>query len=247
MKLRANSILEVQTAESGMIIICSEPDCDDYSEEVGKYFTITEIEGYGGYYWGFSHINSMINCLYHLENPPMSHGFDRSFISWWLNSNPNFLGESIKPLLRHKIEIYYATGEIKNAFMNNKHGYSNAIFQWHRLLELNCDAKLLKLIPDEKDTRHKDENNIFIQFEAFSSLPSLSIRLNFDLNKNFQDLLNYVYKYIYKEVPAFSYHDKWILYNSSTGNILKKNDNTDTRTLLALGINTGDKIICYKT
>jgi hypothetical protein len=34
MKLRENSILEVQTAESGMIIICSEPDCDDYSDEV---------------------------------------------------------------------------------------------------------------------------------------------------------------------------------------------------------------------
>ena len=246
MRLRENSILEVQTAESGMIIISSEPDYDDYSDDVGEYFKITEIEGYGGYYWSFSHSHTVINCLNHLENPPMNHGFDRSFLSWWLNFNPIFVDESIKTLLKRRIEIYHSTGEIKKAFINNKHGYSDAIFEWHRLLELNYDEKLLKLIPKEKDIRQEKENTILIQFEAFHSLPYLNIKLNFDLNKNFQYFLNYIYDCIDKEVPAYSYNDKWLLYNSTSGNILKKEVNIDTRILKELGINPGDKIICYK-
>lgn len=246
MRLRENSILEVQTAESGMIIISSEPDYDDYSDDVGEYFTITEIEGYGGYYWSFSHIHSVSDCLNHLENPPMNHGFDRSFISWWLNFNPNFVDESIKPLLKRKIEIYHSTSELKNAFINNKHGYSDAIFDWHKLLELDYDSKLLNLIPKEKNIRHEKENTILIQFEGFHFLQYINIKINFDLNKDFQYFLNYMYQYIDKEVPAYSYNDKWILYNSTNGKILKKEGNVDTRILKEISIKKNDKIICYK-
>jgi hypothetical protein len=41
MKSRENSKLEIQTAQSGRIIIYSTPDYDDYGDYTGEFYTIT--------------------------------------------------------------------------------------------------------------------------------------------------------------------------------------------------------------
>jgi hypothetical protein len=134
MKLKENSIFELQTAESGMIIISKEPEFSDDSDEEVFYFTIKEIEGYGGYYWSFSHLLSQIDCINILENSASYHSQDRSSLSWWLNYPPIFIDDYIKPLFKKKLEAYYATGEIKNAFKKSKYAFErnpNNLIKWH--------------------------------------------------------------------------------------------------------------------
>ena len=249
MKLRENSIFELQTAESGMIIISKEPDYNDYSDEEGEYYTIGEIEGHGGYYWSFSHLHSQIDCIYFLENSANYHFQDRSNLSWWLNYPPYFIDDSIKPIFKHKLEAYYATGEIKNAFEKSKHVFErnqSNLIRWHELLQVNYKNDLLKLISEKESYVFHNINTLTIQFDGFITLPYHSISVKLDLFTNFQSLLNYIFSLINKEVAPYTYVEKWILYNSRSSYILTKENNSDNRTLEELGIELNDKLVCYK-
>lgn len=247
MKLRENSMLELQTAGSGMIIISKEPDYDDYSDEEGFYYSIKETEGYGGYYWSFSHLNSPIDCIDYLENSDNYHSQDRSNLSWWLNYPPIFVDDPIKHILKSKLEAYYFTGEIKNAFINSKYAFErnpNNLIEWHELLQVNFKNEFLNLIPTDNSVPVK--NTLTIQFEGFQTIPFYKISIKLDLLNNFQTLLNYIFSFIKGEISPLTYSEKWILYNNSSNVILTKEDNSSNLTLSELGIQLNDKLVCYK-
>ena len=249
MKLRENSMLEVQTAESGMIIISSTPNYDNYGDDMEKYFTITEIEGHGGHYWSYSHIYSVLDCLNHLENPPMNHGFKRSFISWWLNCRPSFVDDSVKTILKQRLVDYHLTGEIRNTFRNSKYGFefnSDCLMEWHTLLDIEYDKKLLELIPPEENHWYNESAEITVFFDGFLYLPYSRISLKKDLFPTFQNFLDYLYGLTSNEVNQFSYGKEWILFNTNSGNILQKTNLNVSRPLNELSIKNADKIICYK-
>lgn len=249
MRLRDNSIFELQTAESGAIIIYKESYYDDYGDELGERYTISEIEGYGGYYWGFSFLKNEKECLNYLENIPYNYEFKRSYISWWLNSRPLFIEDSFKLLLKERLEFYYLTSEIQNTFYNSKNELVafeiDCILEWHEILNVKTEQKLSKFLP-QKNVQIQNKRPLNIKFESFNSLPFYSIQVNYDLFKYFQDLLNYIYEFIKKEVPIYSYNIKWVIYNSSKGNIIKKETDSNILTFKNIDINPGDNIICYK-
>ena len=118
--------------------------------------------------------------------------------------------------------------------------------KWHELLQLKFETVLLELIPQKQSVCLNDLNIITLFFESFQTLPYRSISLNFEKSMKFQISLDYVYGCLNKEVPAFSYADKWVLYNITTQSILKKENNSDCHTLEDLGIRANNKIICYK-
>jgi len=249
MRLRENSILEIQTAESAMIIISSTPNYDDYGDDMGEYFTITEIEGFGGDYWSYSHIHSVLNCLNHLENPPMNYGFNRNFISWWVCWRPSFVDNSIKSILRQRLLDYHLTGEIRNTFRNAKYGLEfncDCLLEWHTLLDIEFDKKLLDLIPPEENHWYNESAEITIFFDGFLYLPYSRISLKKDLFPTFQNFLDYLYGLIRNEVNQFTYGKEWILFNTNSGQILQKNNLNGARPLSELMIKNADKIICYK-
>ena len=249
MKSRENSILEIQTAESGMIIISSTLNYDDNGDVMGEYFTITEIEGYGGHYWSYSHIHSVLGCLNHLENPPMSHGLNRNFISWWLNCRPSFVDNSIKSILNQRIVDYHLTGEIRNTFRNARYGLefnNDCLLEWHNLLNIEYDKKLLDLIPPKENHWYNEIAEITILFDGFLYLPYSKISLRKDLFPTFQNFLDYLYGLISNEVNQFSYGKEWILFNTNSGEILQKDNLNGSSPLSELSIKNDDKIICYK-
>jgi hypothetical protein len=248
-KYKLTPVLEIQTAESGMVRISREPAYHEYADDIRECLTIAEIEGLGGHYWSFSHIYSMSSCLNLLEIPPINYHKSRSFISWWLNFKIHFIDESIKPLLKRKLELYHLTGEIKNSFRNVNCGLefnADCLLEWHNILQVDINKELIDLITSNDFVYVNEISSVTIYFIGFRSLPYSSILLKIDKSISLQGLLDYIYAFINKEVPAFSYSDKWILYNSTREIIFNKEKSSDCRTLDDLGIKPNDKIICYK-
>jgi hypothetical protein len=244
MRLNENSILEIQTAESAAIIVYKNIGFEGLGDDMGENFTITEIEGLGTDYWSYSY-NNVLNCLNHLENPPMKLG--RNFISWWLYREPFFVDNSIKSILRQRLLDYHWTGEIRKNFRNPNYYFNRDNFlEWHILLEIEFDKKLLDLIYAEGTHCYKESAEITIFFDGFLQLPYSRISLKIDLFPNYQNFLNYLFGLIRNEVNQFSYGKEWILFNTISGQVLKKNNLNESSPLSDLMINNSDNIICYK-
>lgn len=245
MRQSENSLFELGTAESSLIIISKQPSFDDCGEEMEPYYKIEEAD-YSGQIWGFGFLKTIENCLAILENPPRNSGFNRNYVSWWLNFTPDYVHKSVKPLLKQRLKNYYLTGEIETTYRNQIYG-KDGLGYWHDKLDIIYNKNSFRAIELNKDfMTYVRDNTIRIQFESFDTLLYKSFRLHYDKFPNFQLLLTYLYGCIDKEVPPYSYHDKWILYNSTQGTILKKADDFDMRNLTDAGINAGDRIVCYK-
>lgn len=248
MKNRDNEILKIQTSDSTEIIITKDffPFDDPDMEEIN--YSIRE--GDNPLYWSNLWLNQLSDAINLLEFPNANISCKRDYLSWWLNCKPIFVDESIKDYLKHRLELYHLTGEIRNAFQNANFGLefnANCLLEWHKILNVKYGRKLLKLIPNKSDKHWVKKMNIVnIQFEGFEFLPYNSISLKVDAFDNFQKFLNYIFIFIKNEVSKFSYQKEWILYNTKDGLILEKENILDTRTLNKVGINNYDKIICYK-
>jgi hypothetical protein len=247
MKNRDNELLIIQTSNSSGLIITK--DYFPYDDSDIEEICYSIREGDNPLYWSDCWHNDLQSILNIIEFPHKNISGKRDYISWWLNCRPTFVHESIKPLLKQKIEFYHSIGEIKNTFRNAKSGLefnSNCLIEWHKLLQVEYGQKLIELIPKEENVWFKDVNTITLFFDSFQSLSYQSLSIKFDKSIKFQILLDYIYTYISNEVSAFSYEDKWILYNSTSGIILNKENNIDNRTMEELKIKAKDKIICYK-
>lgn len=246
MKYRDNEIIVIQTSDSSNIIITKDSFPYDDADIESIFYSIRE--GDNPVYWSdcwHTDIQTVINLI---EFPPKNVSCKRDFISWWLNCRPLFVDEKIKPLLKHRLELYHLTGEIKSTFQNANLGLefnSDCLLEWHKLLEVDYKEELNNLKSPDENSWYKEINMISIQFEGFQTLPYRAILLKFDFSLNLQLFLDHLYECIKKEIPAFSYGEKWILFNSTGGFVLPKGNNSN-RTLTELGIKENDKIVCYK-
>ena len=141
------------------------------------------------------------------------------------------------------------TGEIRNAFINTKYSLefnSDCLLEWHAILDVEYDKKLLELIPKEDNMRYTERNTITIYFDGFLHLPYSRISLKTNLFPTFQNFLDYIYGLIKNEVNLLSYGKEWILFNTVNGIILDKDNLKGSRSLNEMKINNAEKIICYK-
>jgi len=239
-------LLEIQTDVSGMIQITEGIQEDEFAN-FDNYYSVKEFDGYGGVYWSFGLFSRLDECLNSIEHSPDHHAINaRSYVSWWLNFKPYYIDEELKPKLRKKIELYYKTGEIVKALKNSIEGYPEAIFEWHEKLEFPLGQNDFILNQKDEFNTNLKLRTINIYFDSFPLLLYTNIELRIDSFDNFQKLLDYIYKIIEREVPPHSYDKKWILYNSTRGEILRKNSSIDNRSLHDAGINSKEIIICYR-
>lgn len=239
-----NAILIIQTSESSSILVTKDfiPYDDPGHVEIG--YSIRERE-----YWSDSWHTDLLTIIDLIEFPHKSPSCKRDYISWWLNCKPKYVDDSVKPILKKRLEAYHLTGEIRNACRNTKSGLefnADCLYEWHKILNVELDNDLLGLIKKEENTWPQETKYITIFFEGFIHLPYLKISLKTEAFLSFQILLNYLFGLIRNEVKQYSYGEDWILYNSINGMILQKDMFNDTRSLNAIGINQGDKLICYK-
>jgi hypothetical protein len=245
MRLRDNSILEINTAESGAILISKESSFDDYGDKMGEYYTISEIEGYGGFYWGFSYIDSIEECFQYLENPPRNFNYNRDYLSWWLLRKPLYIDESMNKILIERLLLYNTLGEIEKAIINRQGNYnSDNLFFWLNFASI--DTSVFKI---KKSLAFKipiELNKIDVRLEGFDN--NLIIRLIVRANREtlFQSLLDIIYKIISNEVNAFSYGREWILFNQTTGDAINKKSESDLRNLISVFIRNNTRLICKK-
>lgn len=248
MRLRKNSILEINTAETGAILISKDKCIDEYDgEEAGYIYTISEIESYGVPYWTISHLHSFESCLDYLENTPLNPcGYNRDYLSWWLLRTPMYIDESIKHILIKRILLYKTLGEIENVIFNRKENLDDPNFEnllyWLNLASLNTNG-----LKNSKTSNIKYSGNLLkieVRLEGFGSNLISSLILKANSKTTFQSILNSIYKIISNEVTAFSYEKEWILINQSTGNALKKNSAFEL--WMVRNLSNTIRIICKK-
>ena len=253
MRLRENSIFEIQTAESGAIILTKENSLSQEDNKVAVY-TITEIEGYGGTYWTFSS-TSLDDCINFLEKGKdciQKQWMDRSFASWWLFARVLYIDKNTEKILIERIRLYKKNGLLEIAYSKRFQvdftDYSKHFADWlikagYAGFDMTIDIlnskpkQFLIFIIDLK---------IEIYFELFNE-PISSCFISFKINKNetFQQLLDCIYPWISKEVKPHSYGEDWVLINLTSLSYLEKRYN-ETRSLASLGLNETQKFICKK-
>lgn len=242
-----NELLIIQTSDSSSIFITK--GLFPYDDPDMEQLRYSIREGYNPLYWlddWHTDLKKVINLM---EFPKRNISCKRDYISWWLNCRPSFVDDSIKLILKKRLESYHLTGEIQNTFRNVKYGLEfngDCLFEWHTILNVEYDKKLLGLIPKEDNNWYKEINTVTIYFEGFIYLPYLCISLKRDSFPTFQYLLDYLYGFIRNEVKQFSYGEEWILYNTMIGQILQKDNVNVLQPLTELKINHDDKIICYR-
>ena len=247
MNTNDNKLLILHTSDSSSIFITQELFPYDTPDLIQLSYSISE--GYNPLYWSDNWHSDLMKTISIMEFPNRNVSGVRDYISWWLNCRPSFVGQLIKPILKTRLEAYYLTGEIRNAFINANNGLEinrNCLLEWHSILNVQYDSNLLKLIPDENNRRFDDIPTIIIKFDGFESLPFSMVSLKLELFPDFQRLLDYLYNSLKNEVEQMSYGDDWVLYDGNTGLVLQKTAINDTRPLSALGIDFFDRILCYK-
>jgi hypothetical protein len=241
MKTKDNELLIIQTSDSSSIFVTKELFPYDDSEIEEICYSI--CEGHNPIYWLDNYYTDLHEVINLLEFPKQNISCKRDYISWWLNCKPSFVDESVKLILKKRLEVYHLTGEIKNTFRNTKYGLefnSDCLLEWHKLLNVEYNNKLLELIPKDKNSIYNEIITFNIYFEGFKYLPYSRITLKKDAFSTFQNFLDYIYVMIRNEVSQFSYGEQWILFNTLSGLILQKNNSN------GMLINHNDKIICYK-
>jgi hypothetical protein len=247
MKTKENELLRIQTSDSSSIFITK--DLFPYDDPDIEQLCYSISEGYNPVYWlddWHTDLQKVINVM---EFPKRNVSGKRDYISWWLNCRPSFVDVSVKSILKKRLEAYHLTGEIRNTFRNAKYGLefnSDCLLEWHTILNVEYDKRLLELTPKEDNNWYNEINTVTIYFEGFISLPYSRISLKTDAFPTFQNFLDYLYGLIRIEVNQFSYGEEWILFNTISGVILQKDNINVLRPLNELKINHDDKIICYK-
>lgn len=242
-----NILLIIQTSDSSSVFITEELFSHD-DDRIHLTYSISE--GNNPLYWTDSWNNDLLKTISLMEFPHRIVAGRRDYISWWLNCRPHIVSEIIKPMLKSRLEAYYVTGEIKNAFVNAKFGLefnSDCLMEWHSILEVQCDQNLLKLIPDASEGWVDVKSMISIGFVGFDSLPFSKISFEMSRFRNFQGLLDTVFNMLKQEVNRMSYGDEWVLYDSHTGVVLTKSELNDVRPLGEIGVPFLDRLICYKS
>jgi hypothetical protein len=247
MNHRENEILIIQTSDSSSLFITK--DYFPYDDTEIETLCYSIREGDNPLYWlddWHTDLQAVINLV---EFPHRNVAGKRDYISWWLNCRPSFVDETIKSFLKQRLELYHLTGEIQNAFQNARYGLefnSDCLLEWHKILNVVYDKKLLELIPKEDNSWYQKTDAVTIHFEGFKFLPYISISLKIDAFDSFQKLLDYLYGFIMNDVNQLSYNKEWILFNTRNGLILQKDKILDRRPLNEIEIKDGDKIICFK-
>jgi hypothetical protein len=247
MQTRDNELLIIQTSDCSSIYVTNELFPYDDPEIERLCYSIAE--GYNPLYWldnWYTDLDEIINLV---EFPKRNVSCKRDYISWWLNCRPLFVHDSVKSILKKRLEVYHLTGEINNAFRNVKYGLefnSNCLLEWHKILNVECDKRLLEIIAKDENNSYDEINTVTLYFEGFMYLPFSAISLKTDAFPTLQNFLDYIYSLIRKEVNQFSYGEEWILFNVMSGLILQKNNFSLIQPLSELKFNCNDKIICYK-
>jgi hypothetical protein len=247
MKTKENELLIIQTSDSSSIFITK--DLFPYDDPDLEQIRYSISEGYNPLYWSDDWHNDLQEVINLIEFPKRNVSCKRDYISWWLNCKPSFVDDSIKPILKKRLQAYHLTGEIRNAFSNTNYGLefnSDCLLEWHSILDVEYDEKLIELIPKEDNSWYNEMNIITIYFDGFLSLPYSRISIKTNIFPAFQNFLDYIYGLIRNEVNQFSYGEEWILFNTNNGIILKKDNLNVTRPLNELKIKHADNIICYK-
>jgi len=247
MNIDEKQLLILQTSDSSRICITQELFPYDTPDLIQLSYSISE--GNNPLYWSENWHDDLMKTISIMEFPNRNVSGKRDYISWWLNCRPAYVSETIKPILKIRLETYYSTGEIRNAFRNANQGLEfncDCLLEWHSILNVEYDKELLKLIPESNNFRLNDVRSITIRFVGFDSLPFSTISLKLGLFPDFQCLLNDLFKMLKNEVKQMSYGEDWVLYDSCTGLVLEKAAINDTRSLNALGIANFDRFICYK-
>ncbi len=250
---RDNTIFRIHTAESGAIILTKE---NSRSQEDNKddVYTITEIEGYGGTYWSYSS-TSLDDCINFLETGKdciEKDWMDRSFASWWLFARVVYIDKDTEKILIERIRQYKKNGLLEIAYSKRYQAdftdQSKYFADWlikagYAGFNLTNDILFPK---PKKNLLFISELNIEIYFELFNE-PISSCSISFKINKNetFQQLLDFIYPCIAKEVKPHSYEEEWVLLDLSSLLYLEKKHN-ETRSLASLGFNETQKFICKK-
>jgi hypothetical protein len=247
MKTKENELLIIQTSASSSIFITK--DLFPYDDPDLEEICYSISEGYNPLYWSEDWHNDLQKVFNLIEFPKRNISCKRDYISWWLNCKPSFVDDSIKPILKKRLQAYHLTGEIRNAFNNTKYGLesnSDCLLEWHAILDVEYDKKLLELTQKEDNSWYNEMSTITIYFDGFLYLPFSRISLKIDVFPTFQNFLDYMYGVIKNEVKHFSYGEEWILFNTFNGIILQKDNLTVSRPLYELKINHSNNIICYK-
>lgn len=247
MKTKGNEILIIQTSDSSSIFITK--DLFPYDDPELERICYSINEGYNPLYWLDAWHTDLKEVINLLEFRNRSVSVKRDYISWWLNCRPSFIDNSIKSSLKQRLVNYHLTGEIRNTFRNAKYGLefnSDCLFEWHSLLDVEYDKKLLDLIPKKENHWYNEIDTLTIYFDGFLYLPYTRISLKTNVFPTFQNFLDYLYGLIKNEVNQFSYGEEWILFNTNSGQILQKNNLNVVRPLSELTSKNADNIICYK-
>jgi len=242
-----NEVLIIQTLDSSSIFITKDLFPYDDLEIEQLFYSISE--GYNPLYWADNWHTDLQKVINLMEFPKRNISCKRDYISWWLNCRPNFIDDSLKSILKKRLEVYHLTGEILNTFRNAKYGLEfnvDCLLDWHTILNVEYDSQLLELIPKEGNYWDNEMNTLTIYFEGFISLPYLKISLKTDTFPTFQYFLDYLFGLIKNEVNQFSYSEEWIFFNTNSGLTLQKDYINALRPLNENKINHDDKIICYK-
>ena len=178
MKTKDNEILIIQTSDSSSIFITK--DLFPYDDPDLEKMCFSICEGYNPLYWLDAWHTDLQEAINLLEFPNKSVSVKRDYISWWLNCRPSFVDDSVKSILKERLVKYHLTGEIKNTFRNAKYGLefnSDCLLEWHTLLDVEYDKKLLDLITTEENNWYNESAEITIFFDAFLYLPYSKISL----------------------------------------------------------------------
>lgn len=247
MRLRENSILEIQTAESGAIII--EKHLNDKGLHV---FKISEIEGYGGTYWNCE-FNTVEECLNDLEihkHSASSSPQDRSYSSWWLYAPVLFSSQEAESIIKKFIIKYLQNGQLEWAYLFrieiSDKSFRNQFFRWTKLCGLELEDKK---ITKKRKPILSDWIDIEIYFEGFNGFMFknyIPLKISITNKVQFQELLDMIYSFIHKKVPKRTYFEKWILINLDYEIILTKgiNEYKLTESLASIGFGAKNKILC---
>jgi hypothetical protein len=247
MKTKDNELLIIQTSDSSGIFVTKE--LFPYDDPDMEQLCYSISEGYNPLYWLDNWHTDLQKVINLIEFPKQNISCKRDYISWWLNCRPSFVDDSVKSILKKRLEVYHLTGEIQNTFRNIKYGLefnSDCLLEWHTILNVEYDKKLLELIPKDENNRYNEINTVTVYFEGFMYLPYSRISLKRDAFSTFQNFLDYLYGLIRNEVNQFSYGEQWILFNTMSGLILQKDNINVMQPLTELKINHNDKLICYK-